>query len=79
MKKKYVCQCEMFMNCGKKAFAKTKCDCQTRNTKGIIDVKEEMCLTNVRYLRLKSEYFLRISILYIYTCVQFQFEIFMNC
>ena len=31
------------------AFAKTKYDYQTRNTKGIINVKEQIYLTNVKY------------------------------
>ena len=34
--------------------AKTKYDFQTRNTEGIIDVKEQIWLTNVKYLRLST-------------------------
>ena len=54
-------KCEMFINwsenvlgnCKKKKRKKEKNN-QTWNTKGIIDVKEKMCLTDVKYLRLSA-------------------------
>ena len=49
---------------------KKRYDCQTQNSKGIIDVKEHIWLTNVKYLRLLMLH--GISILYMYTCVPFQ-------
>ena len=78
MKYKYGTKCDIFMNCSKKAFTKTNYDCQTWNTEWSIDVKEQRWLTNVKYLRLSTTHFMHISILYIYICVQFQCEIFMN-
>ena len=41
-------------------------DCQTWNTKGSIDVKEQTWQTNVKYLRLLPMHLMAISILYTY-------------
>ena len=53
-------QCEMFMNYSKNfkgiCKKKYKYDCQTWNTKGTINVKEQIWLTNVKYLRLSTLY-----------------------
>ena len=43
-----------------------------QNNKGIFDVKEQIWLTNVQYLRLSAWHFMRISNMFIYICVQFQ-------
>ena len=37
---------------------------QTWNTKGNIDVKEQIRLSNIKYLRLSTKHFMGISILY---------------
>ena len=51
-------KCEAFMNYSKyfKGFYKNKYDCQMWNTKGIIDVKEQIWLTDVKYLRLSTHH-----------------------
>ena len=41
-------------------------DCQTVNTKGIINVKEQIWLTIVKYFRLSTCHFMVISIIYIH-------------
>ena len=46
--------CEMFMNCRKNVIGicKKQIGCQAWNTEGIIDVKELIWLTYVKYMRL---------------------------
>ena len=51
--------CEIFMNCSKNLIGTCK----------NIDVKEQMGLTNVKYFRLSTKYFMGISILCVYTHV----------
>ena len=49
-------KCEMFMNVVKTslAFANKKYDCQTQNTRGITDVKEQIWVPTVKYLSLST-------------------------
>ena len=49
-----VAKCKIFINCSKNfiQICKKINDCQKGNTQGIIDVKEQKWLTNVKYLRL---------------------------
>ena len=51
-----VAKCEMFMNYSKnfKGICKKQIYCQTWNTKGIIELQEEVWLTIVKYLRLST-------------------------
>ena len=46
------CQTFMIRMKASKAYTKHEYDCQTWNTKGSIDVKEQIWLANVKYLRL---------------------------
>ena len=68
-------KCEMLMNCSKYFLGickkENKYDCQTQNNKGNIDVKEQICLTNVNYLKLNTSRTL-VFCIYIHMCVPFQ-------
>ena len=49
-------KCEIFMDCSENfiSICKKKYNWQTWDTKGIIDVKEEIWFTNIKYLRLST-------------------------
>ena len=78
--------CKMFMNCSKTFIGiRSKYDSNTivagkfvqRHTKGILDFKELIWLTNVKCLRL-STFYGHWNFAYIHMCVQFQCEMFIN-
>ena len=63
-------KCKVFIKYGKTlwAFVKKKYDCKTWNTKGIIDVKEHIWLTNVEYLKLSVSLHGHLYFVYIHIC-----------